>query len=195
MHMQSDFRRSATQGQPVWPDTKLWCFRWNPTMSPLYIYIFHSSKPWCLNCLRDISKVCLCYTAGVFIIVKAKFRWTKPLPTRLHCLSLLDQKLQVPSVETFLLCITVHHILWACFLRPSSQSLGMLMAMFTDLIMAFLSLLVSFNLLIIHSLFWNPRFNPKLSDLFVRLFFSSSRLALLSRPNLFSVYEFVLDCR
>ena len=51
----------------------------------------------------------LLYRRG-FIIVKAKFRWTKPfenvmhlyLPTRLYCLSLLlDQKLQVNSNSFF----------------------------------------------------------------------------------------------
>ena len=131
MHMQSDFTWSATQDQPelvlyhyILESVKLWdkSLTWHKVLmhplksdlvSSVYLH-FHSSKPCCLNRLRDISKVCLCYTAGVFIIVKAKFRWTKPfenvmhlyLPTRLYCLSLhLDQKLQVSSVETFLLCI------------------------------------------------------------------------------------------
>ena len=79
------------------------------------------------------------------------------LLSRLHCLSLLlDQKLQVPSVETFLLYITVKSVI--CQLK---YFISVFLAAFVTitwyvngnvhLMMAFLSLLVNFNLLIIHS--------------------------------------------
>ena len=79
------------------------------------------------------------------------------LPTRLHCLSLLlDQKLQVPSVETFLLCITVKSVI--CQLK---YFISVFLAAFVTITWyvndnvhlrrAFLSMPVNFNLLIIHS--------------------------------------------
>ena len=182
MHMQSDFTRSATQGQPelvlyhyILESVKLWdkSLTWHKVLmhplksdhvSSVYLH-FPFIQTVLFNRLRDISKVWLCYTAGVFIIVKAKFRWTKPfenvmhlyLPTRLYCLSLLlDQKLQVPSVETFLLYITVKSII--CQLK---YFISVFLAAFVTitwyvnghvhLMMAFLSLLVNFHLLIIHS--------------------------------------------
>ena len=182
MHMQSDFTRSATQGQPelvlyhyILKSVRSWdkSLTWHKVVmlpfksdhvSSVYLHfpfiqtVLFESFTWYFESLS------LLYRRS-FIIVKAKFRWTKPfenvlhlyLPTRLYCLSLLlDQKLQVPSVETFLLYITVKSVI--CQLKYFISVFLAALVTITwyvngnvHLMMAFLSLLVNFNLLIIHS--------------------------------------------
>ena len=174
-HMQSDFTWSATQDQPelvlyhyIPESVKLWdkSLTWHkvvmlPLKSDLVssVYLHFPFIPLVMFELFTwyFKSLSLLYRRG-FHYCKSEISVNKPfenvmhlyLPTRLYCLSLLlDQK-------TFLLCITVKSVI--CQLK---YFISVFLAAFVTitwyvndnvhLMMAFLSLLVNFNLLIIHS--------------------------------------------